>query len=125
MKYLVLVFCHLVIAPLFSLQATMEGKPFLDGFPDVPLVAGMTENEDERVVFDTPAGTVAETSIRADIAGQQMLDLYEDKLLPFGWACVRHPLSLTCKRENNRLLFLDKTLAGQNGLIILRLEPLK
>ena len=102
-----------------------EDQLFLEGFPDVPLLESLIEDEDNRVVFDTPSGTVAETMIRAEIQGRKVLNLYETKLVPFGWQCQRHPTSLTCIREKDRLLFLDKNPAAKNGIIILRLEPLE
>lgn len=116
---------YLLVSATFAFAISAEEPDFIEGFPDVPLLPEVTEDQAERVVFDTPSGTVAETSIRANMKGRKILDLYEDKLIPFGWKCQRHPMSLTCKRENNRLLFLDKTPAKRNGIIILRLEPLK
>lgn len=116
---------HLVFSAVLSVAAGAQEPTFLEGFPDVPVLPEVTENYADRVIFDTPSGTVAETSIRGDIKGREILDLYENKLIPFGWNCQRHPMSLTCTRENNRLLFLDRTPAKKKGLIILRLEPLK
>lgn len=116
---------HLLFSAALSFTVGAEEPTFLEGFPDVPLPPEVTEDDAERVVFDTPSGTFAETSIRGDMKGREILDLYENKLIPFGWNCQRHPMSLTCTRENNRLLFLDKTPAKRTGLIILRLEPLK
>lgn len=115
---------------LFALTALMmtsntvfADQVFLEGFPDVPLLTGMAEESGERMVFDAPSGTVAETSIRSDQSGSSIIDAYAKELPAFGWSCKKQPTNMRCTREQNVLVFLNKTPTEEQGRIILRLEP--
>ncbi|MFC3052216.1 hypothetical protein [Kordiimonas pumila] len=117
---------NLLLALFFiTTSAWSADQVFLEGFPDVPLLDGLSEQADDRVIFDTPSGTVAETVIRAKIPAKQVLNTYSKELVTFGWDCARGPLSLTCERENDRLVFLDDDPDASEGIMILRLEPVE
>lgn len=118
-KVKILLICA-VTAVSFSAKAD---QVFLEGFPDVPLLEGVEEDFGDRVVFDTPSGTVAETSIRAQKSGGTVLDAYAKELPVFGWKCDRLPQGMRCSREKNSLVFLDQAPSTSEALIILRLEP--
>ena len=107
---------------LCSLAASAD-QVFLDGFPDVPLLEGMTEETADRVVFDAPSGTVAQTAIRAGLKGNEIIEAYAKELPAFGWSCTKLPTNMKCTREQNTLVFLNENASAQNGFIILRLEP--
>lgn len=113
----------LAIGVFFSGAAAYADQVFIEGFPDVPLLEGMTEQTAERLVFDAPSGTVAETAIRAEKPGIAIIADYAKELPSFGWRCERIPSNLRCTREKNVLVFSNKTPAEESGLIILRLEP--
>ncbi len=99
-------------------------QAFIDGFPDVPLLAGMQEIAEERLVFDTPAGTVAQSELKGEKSAKAALDRYQNALPTFGWHCERSTLKLVCLLDGNRLTFTRKTAPKKSGRIILRLEPI-
>ena len=106
-----------------SFAASEPEQVFIEGFPDVPLLAGLEEQAEDRVVFDAPSGTVAETVIRSNKAGKLVIDDYAKELVVFGWSCARQAMNMRCTREKSALVFLNKTPAKKTGVIILRLRP--
>ena len=110
------------IAP--ALMADDTEQVFIEGFPDVPLLAGLQERIEDRVVFDAPSGTVAETVIRSNKPGSLVIDEYAKELVVFGWVCARQAMNMRCTREKSVLVFLNKTPAKKTGIIMLRLQPL-
>jgi len=118
-----------VIAVVASILATATplsaAEPFIEGFPDVPLLEGLEEIEGERIVFDTPSGTVAKTVLTAKSPAAGYIASYAASLPSFGWTCERQELVLRCKRDNNSLMFKVSNPKATNGRIILRLEPKK
>jgi len=104
-------------------QIAWADETFIAGFPDVPLIEGVREVTTERIVFDTPSGTVAEILITSIGPAKQVLDRYATALPAFGWLCQREALKLSCVREGNSLSFTNKNPKNKSGRIILRLEP--
>lgn len=117
-----------ILPPLAALlflttnQAVSEDR-FLEGFPDVPLLDGIEEIAEERVVFDTPGGTVAQTAFVIKSPIDQLLAGYSNALTAFGWTCSRAPLVMNCVREGSKLLFKGEEDASLGKRIILRLQP--
>lgn len=105
--------------------ATAAEDTFIEGFPDVPLLAGIQEDESSRTVFDTPSGTVAETTLIADQSAQDILLRYAADLPALGWACNGVATELHCVRESDELVFEPGTSAPGTARIILRLVPRK
>lgn len=52
---------------------------------DLPLMQGMTEHEDDAVVFDAPAGRIVETFASASFAPRDIVSFYDRSLPPLGW----------------------------------------
>jgi len=98
---------------------------FLEGFPDVPLLEGVREKQEDRVVFDTLGGTVAQTVLISEKAASTVLARYATALPTFGWQCNHSSQQLQCKREGNGLLFSSQNAGEKAARIILRLEPNK
>ncbi|TNE61402.1 MAG: hypothetical protein EP335_15565 [Alphaproteobacteria bacterium] len=113
----------LSIALFATVSAMADSDSFIDGFPDVPLLPGLNENPDDRTVFDTPSGTVAETTLLADRPAAAVIDDYSSDLPVLGWACDRDGRTLSCRRENDKLVFFDANPGENRGIIVLRLEP--
>ena len=115
---------------LFLTMATF-GRPthaqevFLDGFPDVPLLEGVTELTEERIVFDTLGGTVAQTELSTPTTAKETITRYSAELPTFGWECTLIKHTLRCNLEGNLLLITDSNPNEKPGRIILRLEPTK
>lgn len=96
---------------------------FIDGLPDVPLLDVVSAIEGDPVIFDTPSGTVAEFSLTLNVAGHEAVARYDAALTALGWACLRKAQSMSCEREENRLVFTSPTEGHKAHRIILRLEP--
>lgn len=58
---------------------------FVPGFPDVPLMQGLTVEEDDTVVFDKPSGRIAEASAAGPIAEADLISYYTAALPALGW----------------------------------------
>lgn len=115
----------ILLAALLTVPVTaQETAPiFLDGFPDVPLIEGVSEAASERVVFDTPGGTVAQTTLLSSTAIGKALERFEDSLGALGWTCERIKAAMNCSRDTSSLNFTDASEPGKTTRIILRLEP--
>lgn len=53
---------------------------------DIPLMPGFMEDDDSRVVFDTPAGRIIEVRAAGFPKGQKVLDYYQPVLSSLAWA---------------------------------------
>lgn len=114
----------LIAALLTAPVLAQETAPlFLEGFPDVPLIEGVSEAASERVVFDTPGGTVAQATLLSTVAVDKALEGFEDSLGALGWTCERTKAAMSCGRDSSLLSFSDASEAGKSTRIILRLEP--
>ena len=115
-----------ILAALLTMPAAAQdpAPAFLEGFPDVPLIEGVAEAVSERVVFDTPGGTVAQATLLSSSAIDKALESFEDSLGALGWTCERTKAAMSCNRDTSLLSFSDASEAGKNTRIILRLEPL-
>ncbi|WP_417450591.1 hypothetical protein [Kordiimonas sp.] len=98
---------------------------FLDGLPDVPQLEMVTAIEGEPVIFDTPAGTVAEYRLLVSTTSDEAIAAYNSALTGLGWACTEAAYVMTCAREENRLVFTQAENEADDHRIILRLEPVE
>jgi hypothetical protein len=106
-----------------SESALSQGQ-FLEGFGDFPLLEDVTEAEGaERFVFDTPAGTVAETSLISKLTPTKILNLYQENLPVFGWNCQKSSENLQCEREQSLLSLIITGSKNGSTSIRVRLEP--
>jgi len=120
--FLPLLFVALIASPSLA-QDTDQS--FLEGFPDVPILAGVRGIDGESVFFDTPSGIIAEVKLLIEGGGDQVMNIYAESLTGLGWSCEKKPQSLLCARDKNRLIFIDTDPKVKNGRLILRLEPIK
>lgn len=66
--------------------AGAEAPPaFLSGVDDLPLMAGLVEDMDSGVVFDTPAGRIVEAYARGRVEPARVLAFYAETLPQLGW----------------------------------------
>lgn len=122
----------LFLSALLSLVPTVvsaqpqdpEAPQFIDGFPDVPLLSSVMSLLGEPVVFDTPAGTVAEASLALTEPYERVVSQYGAALTSLGWGCEGLGGSLKCRREDSQLTVSSGS--GTQGVptMLLRLEPL-
>ena len=120
-------FLPVLVAGLLAVPAAAQEteQSFLEGFPDVPILAGVRGIDGESVFFDTPSGIIAEVKLLIEGDGEQVMNTYAQALAGLGWVCEKKPQSLRCGRDKTRLIFFDTDPTVKNGRLILRLEPIK
>lgn len=97
---------------------------FLEGFPDIPLLSGLQEtHEGAKFIFDTPTGTIAETTLETNQSGSQVITRYYTNLKALGWDCSQNQTQLTCMRDHHKLTLASKDNAGNKTILTLRIEP--
>lgn len=85
MKKMLLILCLCLFLPL---TARAE-QSYLSYLPDVPLITGMAELEDQSVVFDKAEGRVIETAVFTKSSTQKAIMEYYQKTLPeLGWSSL-------------------------------------
>ena len=106
-------------------QEAQSDSDFIADFGDVPLMKGLTELEEERVIFDTEAGTIAETVLTGKLKANDILDFYSESLKQLGWRKLKagsssHRLSFSRDRQVLSLRLFDSN--GTKSLLV-HLEP--
>lgn len=69
----------------FAPAAHAQAQAYLSGHEDLPLLAGLTQDRDSVMVFDTPQGRVVETFAQTPESGQAVLSAYAETLPQMGW----------------------------------------
>ncbi len=62
-----------------------EGAGFVGGFEDLPLMAGLAEVPEARVIFDKPDGRIVEAFAVGEVAAEAVRKFYADALPQLGW----------------------------------------
>lgn len=65
-----------------------EGAGFVGGFEDLPLMAGLAEVPEARVVFDKPDGRIVEAFAVGEVAAEAVRKFYADALPQLGWQAL-------------------------------------
>lgn len=97
-----------------------DAPAFLAGFEDVPLMEGLTVDPDAVLVFDSPAGRIAEAYAVGPVAWDAFTEFYTAALMQLGWApssAGAPGQSLFFTREGEGLT-LDRF--GANGALTVR-----
>jgi len=66
--------------------APARAAGFLTGHEDLPLLAGLTQDRDSVMVFDTPQGRVVETFAQTPQSAATVLAAYAETLPQLGWS---------------------------------------
>lgn len=118
---------YLLIALALTFQQADADSDFIANFGDVPLMKGLTELDDERIIFDTESGTIAETVLVGKIKGSDILAFYGESLKQLGWQKLTAGSSssrLTYVRDNQILSLRLFSTSDANSLLV-HLEPKK
>ena len=85
--------------------STLKSQPaaFVSVIPDLPLMAGLTEDAGAAVVFETASGRIAEAHASGALARQEVLKFYQATLPQLGW----HILSDTRFQREGEVLSLE------------------
>jgi len=77
---------YLVLGLLLSASPAAAQTPaFVTGTEDLPLMTGLAEQAEGRMVFDSPNGRIVEVSARGAVSRQAVLSFYAETLPQLGW----------------------------------------
>jgi len=66
-------------------SAAQEGKEFIAGIEDLPVMPGLAEIADAGLIFDKPSGRIVEAYAQGEVGEQAVLDFYQETLPQLGW----------------------------------------
>ena len=119
----------LMIASVLAVAATLAATAddgFLSSIDDMPLPAGVSENEDMMMVFDKPNGRILRTVATGRIDPDAARTFYTDSLPQLGWrAMTASPQDgLLFEREGERLEIDIAPVSGGQTEIRFSIEPI-
>jgi hypothetical protein len=79
-------FCFFCILFISALGDTAWADEFSDIMGDVPLMAGLIEDVDQRLVFDKPEGRIVQTVVFGHVFMKDARGFYLGLLPELGWA---------------------------------------
>ena len=87
--------------------AAKAADVFVSGFEDLPLMNGLTQIQQESVLFDTPQGRIVQASATGMVTREAVLTFYRETLPQLGWIAID---GQTYRREGEvlRLEFSDR-----------------
>lgn len=109
--------------PTAAQAQEVDTADFIDGFPDVPVLASVKALLGDPVVFDTPSGTVAEASLSLSEPFVRVARQYNAALSSLGWRCAGYRNGLLCRREDSKLTVSSGSADEDSLTMSLRLEP--
>lgn len=107
----------LILSLLFLVPAhpgVMAADRFVSVIEDLPLMEGLSENENAAVTFDSAGGRIAEAEARGNVEPAKVLRFYQDVLPQLGWAKTGDGLY---ERERERLKLTIEA-DGDGGTVI-------
>jgi hypothetical protein len=99
-------------APRVGAESAAQG--FLGGVEDLPLMAGLSEVPEARVVFDKPGGRIVEAFAVGEVGAAEVAAFYGAALPQLGWTRVGEG---AFEREGERLAI---DVAGDGGGVTVR-----
>lgn len=111
MKRLLVLCLFLVLA---AAPASWAAERFVTVIEDLPLMDGLSENENAAVTFDTAGGRIAEAEARGNVTPAAVRRFYADVLPQLGWTKAGPGLY---QRERERLKLAVEA-DGAGGAVI-------
>ena len=65
--------------------AAQEGKEFIAGIEDLPVMPGLAEIADAGLIFDKPSRRIVAAYAQGEVGEQAVLDFYQETLPQLGW----------------------------------------
>lgn len=96
---------------------------FVDGLPDVPIMAGLSEDTQARLEFDKEEGRIVEVVLRGTVSPADVMSFYRSSLPALGWVIEQAEddrLRLNRGREN---LTVHADRHGRVAIVTLSLSP--
>lgn len=94
---------------------------FLSGIGDLPLMAGLAEDVESAMVFDSPEGRIAQFKAAGSPSPEQVLKFYADSLPELGWKALG---AGRFGRETEQLRLIVKPGAKGGSEVRFELTPL-
>jgi hypothetical protein len=92
---------------------------FLSVLEDVPVMPGLMEDRERAVLFDVPAGRVAETILIGSVAPDIVRRYYQTALPQLGWVIEQPDLY----RRNREILTVHPVVYGSETAYLVKLYP--
>lgn len=80
----------ILLAGLISINGALAGEAgkFVSGLEDLPLMPGLTEADQDRVIFDKPGGRIVEAAATGAANADRVLSFYANTLPQLGWRAL-------------------------------------
>ncbi len=99
----------------------------------IPLMGGLTENDDEALLFDSPDGRIISAQAAGPVEAQAAFDYYRVVLPSLGWTLEQdNSVGLICEGQaeycftavrDEETLFLNILTEGRNAVLTYSLSP--
>jgi hypothetical protein len=109
-----------LVGSVSSSNAWAAESAFVEGFEDLPLMSGLTQEPDSLTSFDSPYGRIVETYASGSADAIQVRLFYNQTLPQLGWQPVltKGP-ALSFRREGEDLSI---AITQQNGAVTVRFQ---
>jgi hypothetical protein len=77
------IWCIFFVILLFP--SLVQSAAFLSNIEDLPLMAGLTEEKDSAILFESSSGRIAESIAVGKISERDVSKFYKETLPQFGW----------------------------------------
>lgn len=74
-----------LVLALGTSPMVLAATRFLSGSEDVPLMEGLAEQAETRIVFDTPGGRIVDVEAAGEVTAESARRYYEASLPALGW----------------------------------------
>lgn len=109
----------LVLCFLLSLASPAAAEDFLSVSPDLPVMEGLSEIEEEAFVFDKPEGRILEAYAIGAVTQDAVIAFYRETLPQLGWSAIG-PASYVREGE---MLVMSFTPGTSNLTVRFSLQP--
>ena len=121
MRIIFIIFLVFLAAPALA----QENSEFFE-ITGIPVMAGLTEAQDARLVFDKPGGRIIHAQFGGSVSGGEVITFYRATLFQLGWVIYNgsgENSRASFTRENENLII---TITGEEPLeVTLDLGPAK
>ena len=108
----------LVATVLFVRTTCADPFAFVEGIEDLPLMPHLRQGADDPTVFDTPYGSIVESSASGQVSNRDILDFYLNTLPQLGWS----PQSETSFQRDSEHLTLNITRSNASAYVLFRIS---
>jgi len=111
---------------VFATPTLAQENPEFFEITGIPVMAGLTEAQDARLIFDKPGGRIIHTQFGGSVSGSEVITFYRATLFQLGWVVDNgsgENSRASFTRENENLII---TITGEEPLeVTLDLGPAK